>query len=210
MPQIIDVTYFQKANELNIPLSVEMVVANPSLQTPNTQQELTLLCQKVEKSILLNALGLTTYNELQLALADIDNPLYASYKKLVQGDEYDDKVWNGLNYDYSLIAYRILEQFLVQSNERLTGVGNTQGNPEKSVLISPKYKIANANANFIKQYQGVYLHEPIIDGVFIDWFGNQDSINVSLYKYLLDKAADFPDVEMAKFLIYEPQNSFGI
>ena len=38
MPQIIDVTYFQKANELNIPLSVEMVVANPSLQTPNTQQ----------------------------------------------------------------------------------------------------------------------------------------------------------------------------
>ena len=210
MPQIIDVTYFQKANELNIPLSVEMVVANPSLQTPNTQQELTLLCQKVEKSILLNALGLTTYNELQLALADINNPLYASYKKLVQGDEYDDKVWNGLNYDYSLIAYRILEQFLVQSNELLTGVGNTQGNPEKSVLISPKYKIANANANFIKQYQGVYLHEPIIDGVFIDWFGNQDSINVSLYKYLLDKAADFPDVEMAKFLIYEPQNSFGI
>lgn len=210
MPQIIDVTYFQKANELNIPLSVEMVVANPSLQTPNTQQELTLLCQKVEKSILLNALGLTTYNELQLALADIDDPLYASYKKLVQGDEYDDKVWNGLNYDYSLIAYRILEQFLVQSNERLTGVGNTQGNPEKSVLISPKYKIANANANFIKQYQGVYLHKPIIDGVFIDWFGNQDSINVSLYKYLLDKAADFPDVEMAKFLIYEPQNSFGI
>ena len=210
MPQIIDVTYFQKANELNIPLSVEMVVANPSLQTPNTQQELTLLCQKVEKSILLNALGLTTYNELQLALADIDDPLYASYKKLVQGDEYDDKVWNGLNYDYSLIAYRILEQFLVQSNERLTGVGNTQGNPEKSVLISPKYKIANANANFIKQYQGVYLHEPIVDGIFIDWFGNQDSINVSLYKYLLDKAADFPDVEMAKFLIYEPQNSFGI
>lgn len=210
MPNIIDKSYFQKANDLNIPLSVEMVVANPSLQTPNTQQELTLLCQKVEKSILLNALGLTTYNELQLALADIDDPLYASYKKLVQGDEYDDKVWNGLNYDYSLIAYRILEQFLVQSNERLTGVGNTQGNPEKSVLISPKYKIANANANFIKQYQGVYLHKPIIDGVFIDWFGNQDSINVSLYKYLLDKAADFPDVEMAKFLIYEPQNSFGI
>ena len=210
MPQIIDVTYFQKANELNIPLSVEMVVANPSLQTPNTQQELTLLCQKVEKSILLNALGLTTYNELQLALADIDNPLYASYKKLVQGEEYGGKVWNGLNYDYSLIAYRIKEQFLVQSNELLTGVGNTQGNPEKSVLISPKYKIANANANFIKQYQGVYLHEPIVDGIFIDWFGNQDSINVSLYKYLVDKAADFPDVDIAKFLIYETQNSFGI
>ena len=156
MPQIVNSTYFQKANELNIPLSVPFITANPALETPNEKAFLDELCVKIEKELLINALGLATYNTLQLALADIDNPLYASYKKLVQGDEYDDKVWNGLNYDYSLIAYRILEQFLVQSNERLTGVGNTQGNPEKSVLISPKYKIANANANFIKQYQGGY------------------------------------------------------
>lgn len=210
MPQIIDKSKFQKANELNIPLGAETIVANPAIATPNNAGTLDELCIRLEKSILLNALGLTTYNELQLALADIDNPLYASYKKLVQGDEYDDKVWAGLDNDYSLIAYKIFEQFITETNEALTGVGNTQGNPEKATLRSPRYKIANANNNFISQYQGGYLHNPIIDGIFIDWFGSQDGINVSLYQYLVDKATDFPNVDMAKFKIYDTQNSFGI
>ena len=209
MPQIIDVTYFQKANELNIPLSVEMVVANPSLQTPNTQQELTLLCQKVEKSILLNALGLTTYNELQLALADINNPLYASYKKLVQGEEYDNKIWIGLDNDYSLIAWRILEQYLFKSNEQLTALGTVNVQPEKAQLKSPKYKIASANANFINGYQKGYLEFPIIsfDGVFVDWFGFDNDTYVSLYQYLNDKNEDF---SIEYFKSYDTQNSFGL
>jgi len=210
MPQIIDISYFQKANDLNIPLSVENIVANPALQTPDSSDELTLLCVKIEKSILLNALGLTTYNELQLALADIDNPLYASYKKLVQGDEYDGKVWTGLNNDYSLIAYRIYEEFITETNEKLTGVANTQGSPEKAIAVSPKYKIANANANFLKQYQGGYLIDPIIDGNFTDWYGCRSEVNVSLYQYLLDKATDFPNVDLSKFKVYESKNSFGI
>ena len=215
MPQIIDISKFQKANELNIPLSVVNLVANPTIETPNSNEALTNLCIKVEKSILLNALGLTTYNTLQLALADIDNPLYASYKKLVQGESYDGKVWNGLNNDYSLIAYRVYEEFVTETNQILTGVGTVQGNPEKATLTSPKYKIANANANFLKQYQGGYLVYPIIynDGEFIDYFGNQETTEVSLYQYLLDKGSDFVDFDIAKFFIYceeESKNSFGI
>jgi len=212
MPQIIDVTYFQKSNELNIPLSVEMVVANPSLQTPNKQQELTLLCQKVEKSILLNALGLTTYNELQLALADIDNPLYASYKKLVQGEEYNGKIWYGLNYEYSLIAWRIFEQFLTKTNQKLTAIGNVEVTPQNANLTTPAYIISNANDEFIRGYQGGILRYPVIynDGEFIDYFGNSDEIEVSLYQYLSDKASDFTNVDLNKFKIYETVNSFGI
>jgi hypothetical protein len=212
MPQIVTVSYFQKANELNIPLGVAQAVANPTLATPNSSNALTLLCTKVEKSILLNALGLTTYNTLQLALADINNPLYASYKKLVQGDSYDGKVWDGLNNDYSLIAYRIFEEYITQTNEHLTGVGNTQGKPEKATLVSPKYKIANANQNFIEKYQGGYLEFPIVynDGEFIDYFGNQEGVEVSLYQYLLDKKADFVGFDIEKFKTYETKNSFGI
>ena len=210
MPNIIDKTYFQKANELNIPLGADTLIANPAIATPNQAEALTQLITKIEKSILLNALGLATYNTLQLALADIDNPLYASYKKLVQGESYDGKVWNGLNNDYSLIAYRVYEEFVTETNQILTGVGNTQGNPEKATLRSPRYKIANANSNFISQYQGGYLTDPIIDGIFIDWLGSQEGINVSLYQYLVDKATDFPNVDMTKFKIYETQNSFGI
>jgi hypothetical protein len=212
MPQIVTVSYFQNANELNIPLGVAQAVANPTLATPNSANALTELCVKVEKSILLNALGLTTYNTLQLALADINNPLYASYKKLVQGENYDGKVWEGLSNNYSLIAYRIFEEYITQTNEHLTGVGNTQGKPEKATLVSPKYKIANANQQFIEKYQGGYLIEPIVynDGEFIDWFGCKNNVEVSLYQYLLDKKANFVGFDIEKFKTYETKNSFGI
>jgi len=212
MPQIVTITYFQNPNELNIPLGVAQAVANPTLATPNSASALTSLCVKIEKSILLNALGLATYNTLQLALADINNPLYASYKKLVQGDSYDGKVWQGLNYEYSLIAYRIFEQYITETNEHLTGVGNTQGKPERATLVSPKYKIANANQQFIEKYQGGFLDYPFVynDGEFIDWFGNQETVEISFYQYLLDKKDDFVDFDIEKFKTYETKNSFGI
>jgi hypothetical protein len=212
MPQIIDKSKFTKANELNIPLAVENIVANPALATPNQATYLTELCIKIEKSLLLNALGLATYNTLQLALADINNPLYASYKKLVQGEQYDGKVWVGLNNDYSFIACRIYEQFLFDTNSQLSGIGNVEVNPQGANLITPAYKIASANANFLLGYQNGFLRFPIVynDGEFIDWFGCNSDINVSLYQYLNDKSADFTDVDLGKFRTYESQNSFGI
>jgi len=211
MPNIIDKTYFQKANELNIPLSVQTLVANPTLQTPNDVAYLDSLCLRVEKSILLNALGLAMYNELQLAITDsFTNPLYASYKKLVEGDEYDGKVWQGLDNDYSLIAYRIFEEFMTETNVRLVANGNVQLSPEKASLISPAYKIANANQKFIQSYQSGFLREPIIFENFIDWFGSNDEINVSLYNYLIDKKEDFPLWDLSKFAVYTTKNTFGI
>lgn len=212
MPQIVDKTYFQNANGLFIPLSKGAPVSNASAESPSNVSYLDNLCTKVEKSILLNALGVSVYNTLQLALADLNNPLYASYKKLVEGEEYDGKVWNGLDNDYSLIAYRIYEVFLTETNDRLSAVGTTQVNTQNASLFTPTYKIANASANFITQYQGGYLHSPIVynDGEFIDWLGFSDGLEVSLYEYLTDKATDFVGLDMTKFRIYEQQNSYGI
>jgi hypothetical protein len=212
MPQIIDVSYFQKANDLNIPLSVVNLVANPSLSTPNSNEALTLLCEKVEKSILLNALGLATYNTLQLALEDdFTNPLYASYEKLVKGEEYDGKIWNGLEEDYSLIAYKIKEQFLIDTNDRLSGVGVVQSSPEKANLITPQYKIASANQSFIDKYQKGYLEFPLVYENVVDWYANRENdIQVSLYQYMMDKKTDFADFKIELFKTYETLNSFGI
>jgi len=212
MPNIIDLSYFQRANALNIPMSVEVLVANPSLETPNSTNALTELISKVEKSILVNALGLTTYNELQLAIADLNNPLYAKYKKLVEGEEYDGKIWSGLNYEYSLLAWKIYETFLFDTNRQLTGIGNIEVKPQSATLVTPAYKLANANANFIQQYQGGYMKYPKIynDGEFIDYFGCSDDVEVSLYRYLTDKQADFSDVNLDNFKVYESINSFGI
>lgn len=212
MPNIIDITYFQKANDLNLPFSVERAKANPTLQTPNSKTDIEGLITRVEKKLLLNALGLAMYNELQLALADIDNQLYASYKLLVQGDEYDEKVWNGLDSEYSLLAYKVWDEFVTQNNNTLTGVGVASTDPEKATKISPAYKIANANAKFIEQYQGGYLFNPIVynNGEFIDWLGCNEGIEVSLYQYLVDKKDDFPLLKIESFKVYDTKNSFGL
>lgn len=213
MPNIIDLSYFQKANALNIPLSVEVLVANPALETPNSANALTELITKVEKSILVNALGLVTYNELQLAIADsFTNPLYAKYQKLVEGEEYNGKIWQGLNYEYSLIAWKVYETFLFDTNRQLSGVGNIEVKVQSATLVTPAYKLANANANFMQQYQGGYMNNPIIynDGQFVDWFGCDNNVEVSLYQYLIVKQADFTDVNMENFKVYESINSFGL
>ena len=210
MPQIVNKSYFNKQNILYIPLASEAPLPSAVTSTPNDGTYIDALCIEIEKTILVNALGLTTYNELQLALADIDNPLNASYKKMVNGDEYDGKIWVGLKYDLSLIANAVWIEYVMQKNTNLSAVGNSQVNLEKGTLVTPMYKIANASASFIKQYQGEYLNEPIVIGNFIDWQGGDDSVEVSLYRYLSDKKTDFPNVDLNKFKFYEQLNSFGI
>ena len=210
MPQIVSKSYFNKQNILYIPLASEAPLPSAVTSTPNDGTYIDALCVEIEKTILVNALGLATYNELQLALADIDNPLYASYKKLVNGDEYDGKIWVGLKYDLSLIANAVWIEYVMQKNTNLSAVGNSQVNLEKGNLVTPMYKIANASASFIKQYQGQYLDEPIVIGNFIDWQGCLDGVEVSLYRYLSDKKTDFPNVDLNKFRFYEQINSFGI
>lgn len=212
MPHIVNKSYFNKQNILYIPLASEAPLPSAVTSTPNDGTYIDALCIEIEKTILVNALGLTTYNELQLAIADeFTNPLYASYDKLVNGDEYDGKIWVGLKYDLNLIANAVWIEYVMQKNTNLSAVGNSQVNLEKGTLVTPMYKIANASASFIKQYQGNILDEPIIyDNYFIDWQGCDDSVEVSLYRYLSDKKTDFPNVDLNKFKFYEQINSFGI
>ena len=210
MPQIVNKSYFNKQNILYIPLASEAPLPSAVTSTPNDGTYIDNLCIEIEKTILVNALGLTTYNELQLAFADIDNPLNASYKKLVEGEEYDGKIWGGLKHDLSLIAQAVWIEYVMQKNTNLSAVGNSQVNLENGTLVTPMYKIANASASFIKQYQGNILDKPIVNGIFVDWCGFNNEVEVSLYRYLSDKKTDFPNVDLDKFKFYEQINSFGI
>jgi len=200
--QIVNNTYFQNQNYLHIPLAV----ADPS-GTPNNQTEIDFLCVKLEREILLNALGLSLYNEVK-AITDI-NAADEKFKKLIQGDEYDGKIWLGLDHDDSLIANYIFQEFVTQTDIRLSATGAKKVNPENSTTQTPKYLIAGASQNFIKQYQGEYLIEPIVIGDFTDWYGC-NGIEKSLYGYLMDKQADFINWKPEYFRVYETKNSFGL
>lgn len=211
MAQIVDKSYFNKQNVLYIPLASEAPLPSAVTSTPNDGVYIENLCVEIEKTILVNALGLTTYNELQLAITDLFvNPLYAKYEKLVNGEEYEGKIWKGLKYDLSLIAQAVWIEYVTQKTTNLSAVGNSQLNVEKGSLVTPMYKIANASTSFIKQYQGGALLSPIVNGNFIDWSGEINEVEVSLYRYLMDKTLDFTDTDMSKFAFYEEINSFGI
>lgn len=214
MSIITKISSFQKANLYNIPLSVDAPNPNPSIKSANESEYLTLLCEKIDRFLLINALGLETYNELLLAIADnFTNPLYAKYEKLVKGEEYDSKVWIGLENDYSFLVAKVYEEFLTETNTRLSGVGNVKVNTEKATTTTPSYKIATASQEFYKSYQGGYLFEPIIMDNFVDWFGKGDDVEVSFYQYMIDKKDYFELFDIEKFKIYDElntKNSFGI
>ncbi len=200
--QIVDKSFFNNQNYIHIPLAV----VDPSA-TPNNATELDYLCLKLEKEILLNALGLSLYNEIK-AITDIDSA-DAKFKKLIQGDEYDGKIWLGLDNDDSLIANFIYQEFVTQTDIRLSATGAKKVNAENATTQTPKYLIAGAHQNFIKQYQGEYLITPYIEDNFIDWYGC-NNVEKSLYGYLMDKQADFTNWKPECFKIYETKNSFGI
>jgi hypothetical protein len=205
--QIVDKSFFNDQNYLHIPLSVN----DPSGSvTPSNATELDYLCEKLERDILLNAFGLSLYNEIK-ALTDtsIELPENAKYKKLIKGDEYNDKVWLGLSHSDSLIANYIYQEFVTQTDIRLSATGAKKVNPENATTQTPKYLISRASQNFIKQYQSEYLIYPNIIDNFTDWYGC-DSIEKSLYGYLMDKKADFTNWKPEYFKVYESKNSFGI
>lgn len=208
---IIDKSYFNKQNSLYIPLATEAPMPSAVTSTPNNGVYIDNLCNEVEKLILLNALGLEAYKELKLAIEnDYIGLNDVKYEKLVKGDEYDGKVWIGLNHDLSLLAQAVWIEYVTQKTTNLSAVGNAQVNVEKGNLVTPMYKIANASASFIKQYQGGALIDPIVIGNFTDWYSCDNEVEVSLYRYLYDKQADFTNVDMSKFRLYEQLNSFGI
>ena len=207
MPQIVTKTYFQKSNWLYLPLSQQTVVANPTLQNPNNVAYIDNLCIEVERSLLLNSLGVDLYNRLQLALPDLNNPVNASYKKLVEGETYQNKIWRGLKHDYNLIACKIKEVYLRDRNQNLSQ-GMVQLNPEKATLVSSNPDIVKCNQWFINQYQGENTKRPKLVNNVLSWIGT-DANEVSLFRYLNDRQTELV-WDASKFVFDGIINDMGL
>lgn len=211
MPNIINLTYFK--HNLFIPLAEEMSSIPSSQSAPNNVDALQTLIDALEKYILINALGVSVYNELQTALDDLDNADQI-WKDLINGCEYDGKIWIGLKEDNSLLANAIFSEFLQSdSNGFYTSLGIAKPKPTESGLVTPKTKIVSTYNTFLTKYQSDYkcisdVYETSY-GTFVDYYGNNEETYVSLYKFLKDKEADY-GVDMTKFKIYQPINTFWI
>lgn len=208
MPTVIDNTWFKY--DLAIPNAIPM----PSIvgDTVNNADGINDFIAAAEESLLLNALGLTIYNGLKNALDDIENA-DQKWKDLVNGLEYDGKVWEGLRSPKSLIAYYVYSEYLNQNSSFFTTHGVEKPRSENSENVTPFYKIAGSWQTFVKKYQGNAHNLPyryMKDGVcVVDYIGEHTDVKVSLFNYLLDKK-DVYGWETTMFKIYEQKNSFGL
>lgn len=209
--QIIDTTFF--VNEFYIPLANTPIQGMASQVTPNNGGVLGSLIQEVEKDVLLSALGLANYKLLQTALVDLPSA-DQKWKDLVNGKEYGDYLWEGLNSPKGCLVNACYYTFIHQNSEYLTALGVSKPNTENAVNVSPFAKLANSWQTFTNKYQGGCLLNPLTsmsNGYsFVDWYGTQENVQRSLYQYLNDNAVTY-GFEASKFQVFDDNvNSFGL
>jgi hypothetical protein len=74
----------------------------------------------------------------------------------------------------SLIANYVYQDFLTQTDIRLSATGAKKVNPENATNQTPAYLITAASQNFIKQYQGNIYKSLLSMSNFIDYYGCND------------------------------------
>ena len=219
-----DVTYFVGA--INVPNKSGYVNSTRVGNATGLQEAI----DEHEKSLMLGALGPTTYDEF-VAIFETNGTLKAGidakWTKLVNGETYtvdgNSYKWRGLRYTEgtikkSLIADYVYCKFSENNIIHLGGVGMQTLDANNATGHNAIPKITNIWNGFIKKYQGDMSSDnnggpaSFISGYGstsgVDWanVSNRD-YDVSLYQYLLDKNSDFPDVE---FKLHSLMNSFGI
>lgn len=212
---IIDASYFKKGY-LYIPNAEDI---NPSSSSTKENEDLTFFVKKYERELLVNALGLTLYNELKA----LQTPYLGKWKGLIDGESYtvDDNSyrWDGLKgfNGNSLVANYIYCKWIRNDESVYTTTGVVQNTAKnaRSFSLTPKYiKVWN---EFIAQYQGnkTNTYPKIINNHYgdigLDFYDAKESAFRSLCEYIKDKnkmdSSLFPD---APLRLYELQNSFGI
>jgi len=224
---IVDNTYFNRP-EVYIPNNTD-VGAQP-LSSETVKTDLDIIIDKYERKLLLDALGVTLYDELVTALKDIEGAAQ-KWKDLVQGANYtvNNQVyrWDGLqgyNKD-SLIAYYIFTQYLVYDEFTYTTTGMVQNQANNAETVPFNSKYVRAWNNFLEMYQAdLYRYSNRCYNFYKrnNWYLSYNesltlyknievNVKASLWQFLNDAntldATAFPDFQ---FKVYEPVNRFGL
>lgn len=210
MANITDFSFY-KYGELFIPLAEEQYNSTTDDSSPNNEKAIEKKITKTEKSVLLNSLGLDIYKELQTALElpDFDNDAPLHIKELVNGVEYDGKIWEGLKNEFSLLAYAVKYYFLgdIQrgffTSTGLKEIDVTLGTDKEKASKDASSEMTNLWNIFLDKYQGnIYNVSYIQDTEFVDYLKDDNNIEVSLYQFLEDNKNTY-SFDKDLFRIYE-------
>ena len=215
---ITDTTYYQRGKKF--------IPDNNNLNTeiagvPNNGSELDYFITEYERELLIGALNITLYNELNTALVDLPNA-DVKWQNLVEGTEY---VKDGVTYRFdglrgfnkdSMVAYYIFCKYLENDESYYSTTGVVKSKASNSEMFSPTRKYLDAWNLFLMKYQDEYMadnYSYFVDDytglvVGIDYYHSQEKkLLVTLETYLKDHETDF---EGYNFTRYSGANSFGI
>jgi len=202
MPAILTSDYF-KSGELFIPNSVAHPSTDPD--APSDVDKLNLFIERYEKILLVDALGIEQYNTLKENQDDTTGKWF----ELINGKEYDNKVWAGLR---PVIASFVFCKYLENDKSYYTGVGMERSKAENSINVNPTEKIVEIWNSFVEMYQGSFncdyrFLEPIF--YFEGWdLGNYRN---KTYASLADFLKAFPDEYSSEYFKgYHFKNRFGL
>lgn len=220
---IVNSTYFEQG-ELLIPNARDIdAVKVGGLNKPKLDN----FIDKYERELLMDALGVTLYDELVVILKanTLEDAGKEHWKILVDGGNYDvdDKTvrFDGLRgfNKQSLVASYVFCRYLRNNDVTYTTVGTVRDTAKNATSVTATPKYVNVWNGFIKKYQGSH------DGMLADTpriirnpaglvglsFFNSEGVQRSLYQYLFD----INDSDNTKFTDFEfkfrkLKNSMGI
>ena len=202
-------------NEANF--TREISVPNLTSSQSGNAENLTKYGDEKPRLLLQMALGSVLFTDLdsQVTNGVLDNDADQKWKELVNGKEYDGKVWKGLNYDegsfkVSLLAYFTYWNWL---NDSLSS--NLQVQVKNAENVNDTNSLVNVWNTFIQMYQGgVYDFGKkvyIINGTtFVDWYNGNNSNYVNLLQFLQDNPTDYPSPQLYNFGNSSNSNSLGL
>lgn len=217
---LIDETYF----------TGRLKISNIEEPSPNNvvQENISTLIRRGQEELLTAFFGVKMYLDLiEKYQRDKDN-LPQNYKDLLRGKDYTREgktyYWKGLINDEnktSLLADYIYIVYQLENVYQTTAFGQTRIEGKIGEIVSVVPKITKIYNEFIQQVQGgkgAFSHGLTHEGNLykmlkrgIDYTrGRNGNAYVSLYQFLEDNEADFPLLELDKWIIWEPQNEFGI
>ena len=166
MPEIVRVSDFEQGY-FKIPNAVSGVPGE------GLGGDLDGIIEKYEKDVLLRALGITQYDELQTALGDLDNA-DQKWQDLVRGSGK----WEGLK---ALIMPYVFCMDLRFKEVRLSTVGSGKGKAKAHTVADNNQRYVEAWNEFVDRYCGEVDSQTSLH----DFLSDTDGLDVSEFDYFV-------------------------
>ena len=195
----------------------ELSIPNLQSSQSGNAELLNLYADEKPRLLLQKCLGSSLFEEFDSQVTDgvLNEDADLKWQNLVNGCEYNGKIWKGLIYqegsfNVSVLAYFTFWHWLndLYSNNYQTQVKNAEN-------INPTSTQVNVWNRFLKLYQGsLFVNNPIvrnINGVcFRDYFYMKESKYVSLLQFLQENYEDYPDAQLHFYKNSSNSNSLGL